>query len=41
MPAEVLLACANHAPYLADRDRHEGRILEVGDPHRDIHAFLD
>src|SRR6266511_1908451 len=39
--AQVLRACAHDAAYATHRDRHERRILEMGDPHSDIHTLLD
>ena len=41
MAAQVLRACTHDAAHLTHGDRHERRILEMGDPDSDIDALLD
>src|SRR5258707_4899913 len=38
--AQVLLACAHDAAYSSHRNRHERRILEMGNPDSDVQALV-
>ena len=41
MAAQVLRVCTHDAAHSTHGDRHERRILEMGDPDSDIDALLD